>query len=210
MGFETISAPVVGEEEIDRMAEKVFMESIRIAGGLRQVISFRNLTWVPSLAAASYAVVLKEVFLYTTEKIAEFLGLSTSTVRTILSADPAKIEEFLEGKLERVDEHKAGGLAKLAFQRLKERGELSTVEVSREAIEEMERELPDFAWPILVLHYIRGLRFPAKREEVAERLKGKGITVRGKPIEELLPKLPEEISSPAHLLKELSHVSEGQ
>jgi len=205
MAFDVISAPAVDREEVDRMAEKVFMESIRIAGGLRQVISFRNLTWVPSLAAASYAVVLKEVFLYTTEKIAEFLGLSTSTVKNILSADPAKIEEFLEGKLEKVDEHKAGGLAKLAFQRLKERGELYTWEVSRETLETVEKELPDFAWPILVLHYIRGLRFPAPREKVAERLKGKGITVKGRPIEEILPNLPETIESPAQLLKLLKN-----
>ena len=196
-----ISAPAVDREEVDRMAEKVFMESIRIAGGLRQVIAFRNLTWVPSLAAASYAVVLKEVFLYTTEKIAEELGLSTTTVKNILSANPAKVEEYLEGKLEKVDEHKAGGLAKLAFQRLKERGELSTFEVSKESVEALSKTLPEFAWPILVLHYIKGLRFPASREAIKERLTGKGIIINNTPVEELIEKLPETIESPAQLLK---------
>ncbi len=119
-GFETISTPK-GSESIDELAEKVFLESIKVVGGLRNLINYRNLTWLTSLAEAAYAVVLKNEAMKTNKQIAEFLGVTENTVRNILSADEQKVKEFLEGKLEEVNEHKAGAIAKLAYKHIKEK-----------------------------------------------------------------------------------------
>lgn len=56
--MEIISSPIA-TEDIDFMAERVFNESIKILGGLKKLIEYRNLAWLPSLAEASYTVVLK-------------------------------------------------------------------------------------------------------------------------------------------------------
>lgn len=104
---------------IDSLAEKVFLEAISIAGGLRALLQYRNLTWLPSLAEAAYVIVLKEEAQKTSTEIAAELGITQQTVRNILSANEEKVEKFLEGKKEEVSEHIAGGLAKLAYKRLK-------------------------------------------------------------------------------------------
>ena len=57
--MEIISTPIT-KEDVDVVAERVFNESIKLLGGLRKLIEYRNLTWLPSLAEASYTVVLKE------------------------------------------------------------------------------------------------------------------------------------------------------
>ena len=117
-GFETISTPK-GSKSIDELAEKVFMESIKVAGGLKKLIEYRNLTWLSSLAEAAYVVVLKNEALKTNKQISEILGITENTVRNILSADEVKAKEFLEGKIEEFNEHKAGAIAKLAYKNIK-------------------------------------------------------------------------------------------
>lgn len=104
---------------IDTLAEKVFLEAISIAGGLRTLLQYRNLTWLPSLAEAAYVIVLKEEGQKTSAEIAKELGITQQTVRNILSAKEEKVEKFLKGAKEDISEHIAGGLAKLAYRRLK-------------------------------------------------------------------------------------------
>lgn len=106
-------------EGIDTMAEKVFVEALSIAGGLRSLIQYRNLTWLPSLAEAAYVVVLSNEAHKTSSEIASELGITQNTVRNILSSKEEEVEEFLKGSKEKVSEHIAGGLAKLAYRRLK-------------------------------------------------------------------------------------------
>ncbi len=106
-------------ESLDAMAEKVFLEALGIAGGLKALVQYRNLTWLPSLAEAAYVVVLKEEAQKTTAEIAAELGITQQTVRNILSAKEEAVKEFLKGERDRASEHIAGGLAKLAYRRLK-------------------------------------------------------------------------------------------
>ncbi len=105
--------------DYDGMATEVFLEAIKILGGLKKLIEYRNLTWVPSLAEASYVVVLREVGLKSESEIAEELGITRQTVRNILRADPDKVLEYLESGEKGEVEHIAGGLAKLAYSRIK-------------------------------------------------------------------------------------------
>ncbi len=115
--MEVIKRPV-GGANIDRLAERIFHESIRILGGLKKLVEFRNLTWLPSLAEAAYVIALKNEAVKTNREIAEYLGITEQTVRNILSADERKVEEYLRGGGER-PEHIAGAIAKLAYREIK-------------------------------------------------------------------------------------------
>jgi len=118
--------PVVTEVKgsIDDAARKVFDRAIDVVGGLRKLIEHRNLTWLPSLAEAAYVIVLKEMGGKTARAIAEELGITEATVRNISSSEPDAVERYLKGELPEVSEHIAGGLAKLAFEQLKEEGNI--------------------------------------------------------------------------------------
>ena len=109
------------ETNIDELAMKVFLKTIEIAGGPRKLIEKRNLTWVPSLLEASYAVILQKNG-KTAEEIAQFLGIGSQSVRNILRADPEalkkKLQETLEEEGKEIKTHVAGGLAKLALEQL--------------------------------------------------------------------------------------------
>ena len=121
--MEVIAKPKGGD--IDKMAEKVFFESIRQLGGLKKLIEYRNLTWLPSLAEAAYVVVLKNEAMKTYKEIAQELGITEQTVKNIATADEEEVIKYIEGEIEeRPKEHIAGGLAKLAYKKLKEEGRL--------------------------------------------------------------------------------------
>jgi len=110
-------------ETVDDEALRVFLKALEIAGGPRELVRKRHLTWVPSLLEASYIVVLKERG-RTEEEIAAWLGVTRQTVRLVAGADPDAVLKRLskptEGEEARI--HVAGGLAKLAWRALK-RGE---------------------------------------------------------------------------------------
>ncbi len=197
MGFEVITKPKGGD--IDKMAEKVFWESIRMLGGLKKLIEYRNLTWLPSLAEASYVVVLKNEAMKTHSEIANILGITEQTVRNIATADEEEVKKYIEGELEeRPKEHIAGGIAKLAYKKLKEEGRLDTEEIE---LKREEMEVLDVDWAVHVLAKIRGLDFPVEKEQLMERLKG--MVIKGKKIEEILDKLEYPIRSPAQLLHQI-------
>jgi len=112
------------EEELVR---KVFLKSIDLLGGLKKLAEFRNLTWLASLARASYAVVLRNEFMLSEDEIARRLGLSRQTVRNILRADPqralSKVRELESLDPEERRElrvHTAGGIAREAYRLIKE------------------------------------------------------------------------------------------
>ena len=116
--MEIIRAPIK-KLDADSLAEKVFQESIRILGGLKKLLEYRNLTWLPSLAEAAYVIILKNEMLKTSKEIAKELGITEQTVKNILNADEKEVEKFLKGEIEKIDEHKAGGIAKLAYKKVK-------------------------------------------------------------------------------------------
>ncbi len=200
--MEVIKAPKV-EVNIDELAERIFHESIRILGGLKNLVEFRNLTWLPSLAEAAYVVAYKYEALMTNSEIAKKLGITPQTVENILRADEEEVKKFIMGELEKVDEHKAGGLAKLAYKHIKERGEEVVAEVSRGVGQVLGIE-----WAVYLLARIKGLDFPVGKEQLMERLKG--LKIMDKPIEEILEKLEYPIRTPAELLKEVKkHLEES-
>ncbi len=191
--MEVIGKPV-NERNIDAVAERIFHESIRILGGLKNLVEYRNLTWLPSLAEAAYVIALKNESIKTNREIAEYLGITEQTVKKILSADEDRVMEYLKGE-SREKEHVAGGIAKLAYRAIKEHRD--NLEERMEIMEESARSL-GIDWAVHVLSNIKGLKFPVGKEDLLERLKG--YKIRGKPIEDILDSLEYPIKSPAELL----------
>ncbi len=195
--MEVISAPVK-EGNIDEIVERIFHESLRILGGLKKLVEYRNLTWLPSLAEAAYVIALKNEAIKTNREIAEYLGITEQTVKKILSADENKVMEYLRGEGEKEKEHIAGGLAKLAYKAIKENRDNL-----KERIEIMEESAKSLGveWAVHVLKSIKGLDFPASKDALMERLKG--YRIMGKPIEGILEKLEYPVESPAELLHKI-------
>ena len=177
----------------------MFHESIRLLGGLRKLVEYRNLTWLPSLAEAAYVVVLKNETFKTYSEIARELGITEQTAKNIATADEEEVRKYIEGELdEKPKEHIAGGIAKLAYRNLKEEGRLDTEEVE---IRQEEMEVLDIDWAVHVLARIKGLDFPVGKEQLAERLEG--LIIKGKKVEEILEKLEYPVKSPAELLHKI-------
>ncbi len=191
-----LSEPVV-RETVDDAAFKVFIKALEILGGPRKLVEYRNLTWVPSLMAASYAVVLHERG-KTAEEIAEFLGMTKQTVRKMLSADPEEVMAKLRGEVMETNEHTAGGIAKEAWRRIKSGEDIKiALGSAQRAVEAIGP-----AWAVLVLTKIRGVDFPVDSPSaLSSRLAG--IEVNGKPVEEILQHIEYPVKSPAELLHKI-------
>ena len=87
--------------DYDYLAKRVFEEGIEIVGGIKKLVEYRNLTWLPSLAEAAYVVVLSNETTKTIKEIAEFLGITEQTVKQIMRADPEAVKKYLEGEIEK-------------------------------------------------------------------------------------------------------------
>ncbi|RKY98054.1 MAG: bacterio-opsin activator [Candidatus Hydrothermota bacterium] len=186
--------------DIDATALRVFLKALEILGGPRKLIEYRNLTWITSLMEASYAIVLSREGMKTEDWIAQFLGLTRQTVRNILRADPELVLKKLEGELQEKTPraHTAGGLAKLAYNEIKE-GRDSILILTH--IMSQTSEALGIIWPVEVLRRTKGMSFPVERQELAERLSG--MKIKDKPIETLLDRLSYPVRNPAELLKGL-------
>ena len=196
--MEVINRPI-GGENIDRVAERIFHESIHLLGGLKNIVEYRNLTWLPSLAEAAYVIALKNEAIKTNREIAEYLGITEQTVKKILSADENKIKSDLGGEGEKDREHIAGGLAKLAYRAIKEQRD--NIEERVSIMEESARSL-GIDWAVHVLSNIKGLDFPIDDANILKERLG-GFVVKGKKMEEIVDSLEYPISNPAELLHKL-------
>ena len=194
--MEVISSPI-STADVDHLAERVFQECINMLGGLRRLTYYRNLTWLPSLAEAAYAVVLKGELFKTNREIAKELGISEQTVKNILQADEKEVERFIMGEVEKVDEHKAGGIAKLAYKRVKKEKGIF--------IREEELDVLGIAWALIVLVRLKGADFPLDRKELKTRLKG--TTIKGVPAEEIIKKMKFPVKSPAEVLRQIRELT---
>ncbi len=200
--MEVIKKPVGGD--IDRMAEKVFYESINLLGGLKKLVEYRNLTWLPSLAEAAYIVVMKNEAFKTYAEIARELGITEQTVKNIATADEEEVRRYIEGEeLERPREHIAGGIAKLAYNKLKKEGRLGEeFTLLREEVEVL-----DIDWAVHVLTRIRGLDFPVGKEDLLQRLEG--MVIKGRKVDDVLDKIEYPVKNPAELLHKIKKVLES-
>ena len=190
----------IRQETADAKAMRIFLKALELAGGPQKLIEYRNLTWIPSLLQAAYAIVLSREFNRSAEEIARTLGVSTQTIRNILHASPEKVREKLASELENreVKVHTAAGLAQWAYQEIQAGNE--SIHFLESTFQQVS-DLLDLAWPLEVLRRIRGQRFPLRREELGSLLSD--VVIEGKRFPELAPKLPETITSPSQLLKYL-------
>jgi probable regulatory domain-containing protein len=196
------------EENVKYMAERVFFKSIDLLGGLNKLAEYRTLTWLPSIARAAFAIVLKEEYFKTEDEIAEFIGLTRNTVRNILRSDPnlalykiEHLDELTQEEKKSLKVHTAGGIAKLAYKLVKDGQDSETLmeycrNISQEAVAQC-----DAPWAYLVLKNTKGVKYPINSAEELkniEHLEIKGISAKG-----ILPNLHYPIKNPALLLKEI-------
>ncbi|WP_457642265.1 bacterio-opsin activator [Persephonella sp.] len=204
-----LTAPPVNEYDLEHLVGRVFFKAIDLLGGLHKLAEYRTLTWLPSLARASFAIVLREEYLKTEEEIAEIVGLTRNTVRNILRADPnaalfkiEHMEELTKEEKKELRVHTAGGIAKLAYKLVKEGQESQTIlefcrELSAKAVQVCEAP-----WAYLVLKNIKGLKYPVENPEpLKEKLAS--ITIKGLPASEVVEGLAYPIKNPAQLLHEI-------
>jgi len=104
---------------IDKEALQIFLKAIEVLGGPQKLIEHRRLTWLPSLMEAAYVLVLSERHKKSIDEIAKFLGVTRSTVSSILRASEEEVLQRLKGTAKDIDVHIAGGLAKIAYKTLK-------------------------------------------------------------------------------------------
>ncbi len=191
------------EVDVEPLVTRVFLKAIDLLGGLHKLAEYRTLTWLPSLARASFAVVLREEYLKTEEEIAESVGLTKQTVRNILRADPElaiykiqHIEELTQEEKKELRVHTAGGIAKLAYKLVKDGHEEPKIflEYCTQTAEAL-----DIPWAYMVLKRIKGLDFPIHSpEDIGERLEG--IMIKGRKAQEVIAEIDYPIKNPAELL----------
>ncbi|WP_456389370.1 hypothetical protein [Hydrogenimonas sp.] len=204
--------PVTTDDEaLDRMAERVFYKSIDLLGGLRQLIEYRALTWLSSLARASFAIVLKEEYMKSEEEIARFTGLTSAAVKAILRADSEaaikkiqQIESADENEKKSFRVHTAGGIAKLAYSFVKEGEDAATVtayghEMAQQVMLAAGCTQP---WPYQVLKHTHGLHYPITSSKDLEKTLAplRLEEIDGKDIARMLSY---PIKSPAQLLHKI-------
>lgn len=204
-----------GEENYEHLVNRVFFKSIDLLGGLKKLAEFRTLTWLPSLARAAFAVVLREEYLRTEDEIAQAVGLTRNTVRNILRADPNlaiyKIEHFDELAEEEKKElkvHTAGGIAKLAYKMVKEGNDAQTLLEFCRGMSEETASLCDIPWAYAILKKIKGCKYPINSyEQLVDRVRG--VKIKGRDAAEVVMKISYPIKTPAALLKEISEYLKG-
>jgi len=210
MVIEITGAPT-GEAgaDLEQLVTRVFFRAIDLLGGLSKLTEFRTLTWLPSLARAAYVVVLREEYLRTEEEIAQKVGLTKNTVRSILRADPTlamekiqKLEELAKEELKEMKVHTAGGIAKLAYKMVKEGNEAEILSHFCTVVAEEVARALDIPWAYAVLKHLRGVKFPIQDSQVLKE-KLKGVKIKTHPAEGVVDRLPYPIRTPAVLLHEI-------
>ncbi|MEO1922922.1 MAG: bacterio-opsin activator [Nautiliaceae bacterium] len=204
------------DTNVKYIAERVFFKSIDLLGGLDKLAAYRTLTWLPSIARASFAIVLREEFLKTEDEIAQFLGITRNTVRQILRADPnlalykiQHLDELTEEEKKQLKVHTAGGIAKLAYKLIKDGEDSQTVMEYCRAMAEKITQQCDAPWTYLVLKSIKGLHYPLTAPEILkERLKN--MNIKGFPGDEIAQNINYPIKNPAELLKEIKDFLESK
>ncbi len=194
------------ETDIEALVTRVFLKSIDLLGGLSKLAEFRTLTWLPSLARASYAVILREEYFKTEEEIAEKVGLTKQTVRNILRADPElamykiqHIEELTSEEKKELKVHTAGGIAKLAYKLVKEGHEEPKIFLEYCTQTAIALDVP---WAYMILKKIKGTHFPINSsEDILDKIGS--VMIKGRQAEEVLREIDYPVKNPAELLHKI-------
>ncbi len=194
------------EEDYEILATRVFLKTLDIIGGLKKLVEYRTLTWLPSLARSAMVVVLREEFLKTDEEIAEEVGLTRQTVKNILRADPGAalqrlqtMDQFTEEERKSAPVHLAGGLAKRAYELIKYKGEEPRIALLYTSQTAQALEVP---WAYAVLKALKGADFPVgSPQDLKDRLKG--IVIKDRPAEEVVQRISYPVANPAELLSKI-------
>ena len=204
-----INALEINNYDLDHLVGRVFFKAIDLLGGLSNLAEYRTLTWLPSLARASFAIVLRQEYLKTEEEIAEIVGITKNTVRNILRADPnaalykiQHIDELTKEEKQQLRVHTAGGIAKLAYRLVKEGNEAQILlEFCRDMTAKAVQTC-DAPWAYLVLKNIKGVRYPVENPDVLKERLGH-LSIKGIDGTEVVKNLSYPIKNPAELLHEI-------
>jgi probable regulatory domain-containing protein len=211
-----LEKPQMNDYDLEHLVSRVFFKAIDLVGGLSKLAEYRTLTWLPSLARAAFVIVLREEYLKTEEEIAEIVGITKTTVRNILRADPnlamykiQHLDELSKEEKQQLKVHIAGGIAKLAYKLVKEGQEAQTLleycrEVSAKAVQAC-----DAPWAYLVLKSIKGLKYPVTDPEVLKEKIGH-LSIKGVSGAEIAEGLTYPIKNPAELLHEIKEYLEAK
>jgi probable regulatory domain-containing protein len=211
-----LEKPQMNDYDLEHLVGRVFFKAIDLLGGLSKLAEYRALTWLPALARAAFTIVLREEYLKTEEEIAQIVGISKSTVRNILRADPnlamykiQHIDELTKEEKQQLKVHTAGGIAKLAYKFVKEGNEAQTLlefcrEISAKAVQTC-----DAPWAYLVLKSIKGLRYPVTSPEQLKEKIGH-LSIKGVDGNEIAEGLHYPIRNPAELLHEIKEYLEAK
>ncbi len=192
------------EDDVESKVLRLFLKTIELLGGPRKLVEYRNLTWLPTLMLASYAVVYHKDKHYPADHIAKVLGISTTTARNILQADETiameRIKAMTENKevSEEKKTHMAGALAKIAYREIMQGKD--EINLMMHLVKETSKSL-GAEWAVKILSMLKGADFPLTKENLLARLKG--VKIRGVPIEEIAKKLSYPIHTPAELLRKI-------
>jgi len=205
----TLNGAFENEQDLERLVERVSLKAIDLLGGLSKLSEFRTLTWLPSLARASYVVVLKEEYIKPEEEIAAKVGLTKNTVKNILRADPTlamekikKLEELTKEESKEMKVHTAGGIAKLAYKFVKDGQDAqSLVHYCSLIAQDIVRDL-DVPWAYLVLKNTKGIKYPITDGNVLQE-KLKDVKIKNINIEEIIKLIHYPIKTPAALIHEI-------
>jgi len=200
------------QKDLEHLVNRVFFKAIDLLGGLQKLAEYRTLTWLPSLARAAFAVILREEYMKTEDEIAQMVGLTRNTVRNILRADPTlvmeklkKLEELAKEEAKEMKVHTAGGIAKLAYKMVKEGQEAETLMHYCGLIIEDAMKHLDIPWAYTVLKHLKGTKYPITGPEVLKE-KFKDVRIKNLPATEVVEKLHYPIKNPAQLLHEIKMV----
>jgi len=193
------------ENDLEALVTKVFLKSIDLLWGLKQLALYRTLTWLPSLARSAFVIVLREEYLKSELEIAEYVGLTKNTVRNILRADPElamyklkHLDELTKEQKKELKVHIAWWIVKIAYKLVKE---WQQPQVAKYFAYDTACAL-DVPWAYLLLKRFKWHHFPIMSYDDVKDVVW-WINVNWISIEQILKNINYPIISPADLLHKI-------
>jgi len=97
MVIELTGAPI-NEHELEHLVTRVFFKGIDLLGGLHKLAEYKTLTWLPSLARASYAIVLREEYLKTEEEKENIANMRIEFILNLILEPSEEVKSVLSNE----------------------------------------------------------------------------------------------------------------